>query len=159
VQKWERALCEMNEQQDTVLSLALRRDNLAVVSLLLELGAARSVFVHAYRSDVLVCTLPFKTTPPAAIGHASTATEQLAGRSPTPSSHSSKLLALLDQRLESYITDLAAGARIRHTYSGSEDARYVGYVVVLRLQVLQALCPLPGGSTTTRNRFLIWLPA
>ena len=104
----------MNEQQDTVLSLALRSDNLAVVSLLLELGAARSVFVHRYRSRVLVCTLPFKTTPPAAIGHASTASEHLAGRSPTPSSHNSKLLALLDHRLESYITDRRQPMSQRH---------------------------------------------
>ena len=144
----------MNEQQDTALSLALRRDNLVVVSLLLELGAARSVFVHTYRSDVLICTLPVKTTPPAAIEHKSTASENLSGRSSTPLSHNSKLLALLDRSLERYITDLAAGARLGLTCGGIDDGRYV---VVLRLQVLQALWSLPGGSTTTWPRFLTFL--
>ena len=112
--KWERALCAIDEQHNTPLSLAIRLGNLQVVTKLLELGAARSVFVvHAFGLDELVCTLPATMTPTARVLEYD-APEQC------------KALAIVDQALQRYIADLAAGCV---TFAGrlpQHDSKPVG---------------------------------
>ncbi len=97
VAKWERALCSKDEQGETPLSLAIRLDQLAVVTELLERGASRSVFVHTDKSEELLFSLlgPKHLTWPLQNAFLS---------------ERRKALAIVDQALRRYITELAAGS-------------------------------------------------
>jgi hypothetical protein len=105
--KWERALCSKDEQGETPLSLAIRLDQLAVVTELLERGASRSVFVHADKSEELLFSLLGAKPLTRPLQHAFLSERR-------------KVLAIVDQALQRYITELAAGS-ITFAWSLSGD--------------------------------------
>jgi len=53
-----------DQQQATPLAAAIKENSPSCVSVLLESGAASSVFVHGYADGSLVCTLPMAVQPP-----------------------------------------------------------------------------------------------
>jgi len=110
----ETALCARGPLDLTPLAEACDAGDARAVSELLSLGAARSIFVQGFRSQELLCTLPY--TPVVPERHASAKGRALAEQRREVCENSQALAAagdvkaLVDAALADYITQLAAGA-------------------------------------------------
>ena len=112
--EWQNVLCARDSRDLTPLAQACEAGDASMVSHLLSLGAARSIFVRGFLAHELLCTLPYSHVVPER--HVSSKGRALAEQRRDIYQNSQafettgEIKAAVDAGLADYITQFAAGA-------------------------------------------------